>query len=92
MKILLTSIGDLRDYFGREPQEIELNNGATIQDLLLVIDDHWGAILPPYLWDASEKRFRGPVFFLINKEVFQDMQTPLSDGLEIQVMRALVGG
>jgi sulfur carrier protein ThiS len=92
MKIRLTSIGDLRDYFGHEQQEIELDSGATIQDLLLVIDDYWGTVLPPYLWDTREKRFRGPVFFLINKEVVQDMQTPLQNGLEVLIMRALVGG
>jgi len=92
MRIRLTSIGDLRDYFGREPQEIELDSGTTLQDLLLVIDNYWGAVLPSYLWDAREKCFRGPVFFLINKEVVQDMQTSLQDGLEVQIMRALVGG
>ena len=92
MKIFLRSIGDLRDYFGREPQEIELNEMATLRDLLLAIDDHWGKTLPPYLWDSPNKQFRGPVFFLIKKEVAQDLNTPLRDGLQIDVMRALVGG
>jgi len=92
MRIFLRSIGDLRDYFGREPQEIELNEIATLRDLLVVIDERWSKTLPPYLWDAPNKRFRGPVFFLINKEVAQDLNTPLRDGLQIDLMRALVGG
>ena len=91
MKILLRSIGDLRDYFGRDPQEIELKENATLKDLLQAIDEQWGSALPPYLWDRANKRFRGSVFFLINKEVIQDIHTPLRDGLPIDLMKALVG-
>ena len=92
MKIRLRTIGDLRDYFGREPTEIELKEGATLRDLQLAIDARWGGILPAYLWDRNAMQFRGAVFFLINKEVVQDLQTPLQDGLQIDVIKALVGG
>jgi len=92
MKILLRSIGDLRDYFGRDPQEIELKENATLKDLLQAIDEQWGSALPPYLWDRANKQFRGSVFFLVNKEIVQDIHTPLRDGLPIDLMKALVGG
>jgi molybdopterin converting factor small subunit len=92
MKIRLKSIGDLREYFGREPQEIDVANGSTFEDLLIEIDERWGATLPAYMWNAEEKRFRGPVFFLIDKEVVLDMNTKLQDGLEVRIMRALAGG
>lgn len=92
MKIYLRSIADLRDYFGRAPQEIELEETATLQDLLLAIDSRWGKDLPSYLWDPAKKQFRGPVYFLIDQEVVQDMRTPLKDGLQIDLMKALVGG
>lgn len=92
MKIRLRTIGDLRDYFGKEPAEIELNEVATLRDLQLAIDARWGTILPPYLWDRGAMQFRGAVFFLINKEVVQDLKTPLQDGLQVDVLRALSGG
>ena len=92
MKIFLTSIGDLRDYFGRDSQEIVLSENATLNDLLLEIDSRWGRTLPPYLWDQRKKIFRGSIFFLINKEVAQDPNLPLTDGLQITLMKALVGG
>lgn len=92
MKIFLTSTGDLRDYFGRDPQEIVLTENATLRDLLLEIGNRWGRKLPPYLWDQSKNIFRGSVFFLIGKEVVQDTNLPLSDGLQITLMKALVGG
>lgn len=92
MKIWLKSIGDLRDYFGREPQEIGLDEKATLLDLLLIIDKRWGEELPGYLWDANEKHFRGPVFFIINGEVVQDMRAPLQDRSQVTLFRAISGG
>ena len=92
MKIWLKSVGDLRDYFGREPQEIDLNEKATLQDLLLIINERWGEELPGYLWDNKIKYFRGSVFFIINDEVVQDMRTPLQDKSQITLFRAMSGG
>ena len=92
MKIWLKSIGDLRDYFGREPQEIGLDEKATLWDLLLMIDERWGEELPGYLWDAKKKHFRGSVFFIINEEVVQDLQTPLQDTSQVTLFRAMSGG
>lgn len=92
MKILLRSIGDLRDYFGKEPQEIVFEENATYYDLLSAIDSAWGTKLPPYLWDTKKKQFKGPVFFLLNKEVVMDLNTPLQDGSRVDLLRALVGG
>ena len=92
MKIWLKSIGDLRDYFGREPQEIGLNDKATLWDLLLMIDERWGEELPGYLWDSKKKHFRGSIFFIINEEVIQDLQTPLQDKSQVTLFRAMSGG
>ena len=92
MKIRLKSIGDLRDYFGREPQEIELPADASVRALLAAIGERWGSALPPYLWDPEKGQFRGAVFLLADQHVIQDMETPLRDGQEIVLMRALSGG
>jgi hypothetical protein len=92
MKIWLKSIGDLRDYFGREPQEIDLNEKATLKDLLLIIGERWGEELPGYLWNKKELRFRGSVFFIINEEVVQDMRTHLQDKSQVTLFKAISGG
>ncbi len=92
MKVYLKSIGDLRDYFGREPQEIELPADAPFRELLTIIAERWGTALPPYLWDPEKRQFRGAVFFVVDKQVVQDMEMPLRDGQEIVLMRALSGG
>jgi len=92
MKIKLKSIGDLRDYFGREPQEIEMPDKAVMADLFGVIEERWGSVLPAYLWDREKKRFRGAVALLVDKKVIHNMKTPLKDGMEIQLLKAIAGG
>ena len=92
MKVYLKSIGDLRDYLGRDPLEIELPAGAVFEELLVLIGERWGKVLPPFIWDSDKQQFRGAVFFVIDKHVVQDMATPLQDGQEIALMRALSGG
>jgi hypothetical protein len=92
MKIHLKSIGDLRDYFGRATQEVELDEGSSFEDLLETIGERWGPHLPHYLWDAQKNRFRGAVFFLMSEHVVQDLGSPLEDGGEVVLMRALSGG
>jgi hypothetical protein len=92
MRVWLKSVGDLREYFGRETAEIELPEQATIQDLLLAIHQRWGASLPAYLWDGQAKEFRGPVVLLIDNTLILEKSTPLLDGMLVNVMKALAGG
>ena len=92
MKIRLKSIGDLRDYFGREPREIELPENAIMGDLFPVINEYWGTILPAYLWDREKLCFKGAVVLLVDKRVIHDFKTPLKDGMEVQILKAIAGG
>jgi hypothetical protein len=92
MKVTLKSIGDLRDYFGRPPRLVELPDAATAGDLLHWIDNEYAARLPAYLWDSQKHTFRGPVLLVIDKKAVLDMGTPLVDGGEVYIMKALAGG
>jgi hypothetical protein len=92
MKVGLKAIGDLRDYLGRGIQEIDLDEGAHVTDLLHAIELRWGAGLPAYLWDSQIHKFRGPVVLVIDKRTVQEVDTPLKEGMEIIVMKAIAGG
>jgi molybdopterin converting factor small subunit len=92
MKIHLKSIGDLRDYFGQVAQEIELHEGASFGDLSKKLGERWGSQLPAYLWDGPKNRFRGAVYFVMDGHAVQDFDTPLEDGSEVILMRAISGG
>lgn len=92
MRIILKPIGDLRDYFGREPLEFELPENAMSKDLLTIIGEGWGPKLPAYLWDVQKGAFRGAVYLVVDNKVIQDLNTPLHDGIEVVLLKALSGG
>lgn len=92
MIVTVRGIGDLSEYFGKQPRAVELAEGARIRDLLERIEVLWGAGLPAYLWDFEQHRFRGPVVMVINKKAVMDMDAPLSDGIQVGIMRAVAGG
>ncbi len=92
MQVYLTCIGDLQAYFGREPHRIELPADASIAALYLAIDERWGKGLPPYLWDPERRRFKGPVYLIIDGKIVSDVSTPLQDGAQVKLMKALAGG
>ena len=92
MRIQLKTRGDLGEYFGKAPHEIELADGASFGDLQAIIGSRWGAKLPRYMWDTEKQRFRGAVFFVLDKHVVQDMDMPLEDGGEVMLVRAISGG
>ncbi len=92
MRVSLKAIGDLRDYFGRDPEIIELPEGAVAQDLLNAIHARWGASLPAYLWNQQTHQFKGPVLLVVDKKAIRDLTFPLADGIEINLFRAVAGG
>jgi molybdopterin converting factor small subunit len=92
MHVTVRGIGDLKDYLGKGPWEVDLAEGACARDLLQQIEERWGANFPPYLWDSGQHQFRGPVFLVVNRKVLQDMDAPLQDGMEVRIMRAIAGG
>jgi molybdopterin converting factor small subunit len=92
MNITVKGIGDLAVYFGKEPREVELPDHACVRDLLQRIEQYWGTIFPPYFWDYEKHQFRGPVILVINKKAVQDLNTPLQNGVEVRIIRAVAGG
>lgn len=92
MRVFLKAIGDLRDYFGRDTEIIELPDGAVAQDLLNAIQERWGASLPAYLWNQDTRQFKGPVLMVFDKKAIRDLAFPMVDGMEINLFRAVAGG
>ena len=92
MIVIVKVIGDLKDYFGKEPHEIELPEHARVRELYQRIEQFWGAEFPPYLWDFEKHQFRGPIFLVMNKKALQDLDAALENGSEINIIRAIAGG
>jgi molybdopterin converting factor small subunit len=92
MIIHLRIFGSLKDYLGDASPDAELPEGATVRDLLNLIESRWGNTLPPELWDAETKRFRAPVLMISQGTDLHDLGIRLSDQQEIFLLMPLAGG
>ena len=92
MKFTVRAMGEMQQYLGGPRLEVRLPDGARLSNLLLYLDRRLGRRFPEHLWDASARRFRGPVVIMIDKQAITDPNTPLSDGQEVTIHKVLVGG
>lgn len=91
MIITVRAFGPLKHYLGEDRQQVELPRGATLQDLMHVIDTNWGRVLPSQLWDTEKKRFHG-VIILVDSTPVQELDTPLKENQEVHLVKVMVGG
>ena len=92
MRVFLQAKGMLQRHLGAEPREIRLPDNATLRDLLDHFHRHLSPSLPAYLWNAAERRFRGPVVITLGERVATNPTTPLADGQTIRLYKGFVGG
>lgn len=92
MKVRVKAIGTMMDYLGEETIDIHLTDGATLQNLFEYFDTHLSSLIPAFLWNKRKRQFRGPVVVTIDQTVVRNLKTPLKNGQEIQLVKAIVGG
>jgi hypothetical protein len=92
MEISFHSIGKMKEYFGSEAEVIELNEHATILDMVKFIKLRWNENIPEFMWDNKKNDFRGPVMLIVNGVVQLDRSAPLHQGDVIQISKVMVGG
>ncbi len=91
MTINVRAFGSLKHYLGEDRQHLELPEGATLQDLMHIINTKWGGVLPPQLWDANKTQFHG-VNILVNNTPVKELDTPLRENQEVLLVKVMVGG
>jgi molybdopterin converting factor small subunit len=92
MKVRLKSSGYLRDFFGKEPEEVELPENSTVQDLLHWIEEHHASEFPPRIWDFGQHRFCAPVVLMVDGRAAPGNTTPLRESEEVLVLYPVAGG
>jgi molybdopterin converting factor small subunit len=92
MLVRLRVFGSLSRYLGGTRQEVELSTGATLRDLLNLVDAQWGRELPSRFWSEQNKRFQGPVLIMSEGVDLYDEDTPLWDQQEIMLLVPLSAG
>lgn len=92
MLIRLRVFGALERYLGGDHHEVELPQGATVRDLMDLIDERWGDELPSQFWDPEMKRFKGPVLIMSEGVDVLDQDMPLADQQQLMLLVSLSGG
>ena len=92
MKVTLLIKGYLNKFFEQSQFELDLEEGATLADLLIAIDSRFGESLPKSIWAHEKKKFRGPVVVSIGEQSVSDPSFPLTDGQQVSISRFIIGG
>jgi hypothetical protein len=92
MVIHIKGLSTFSRCFGEDSQQVELPAGATLQDLMYVIDTKWSGILSPQFWDADKKKFRGVVVVAIDNNAIREPTTVLQNNQEVLLVKILAGG
>jgi hypothetical protein len=92
MNFYLRALGEFQHYLGSERLQVELPDGAPLQDLLAAVDRRWGEQLPSRLWNREQKRPESSVMVLFNGKAAGRLDSPLVDGQEVILIKMGVGG
>ncbi len=92
MKITVTFVGLLRQQVRTACVEVDLSDGADLQELLDYIDRQFGPGMGPRIWDRDRRMFRTGVRIAGDDRYLESPDTLLRDGEQISIMPAMAGG
>ncbi len=92
MKITLTFLGLLRQQVQTACVDVDLSDGADLQELLDYIDRQFGPELGPRTWDKDRRMFRSGIRVAGDDRYLESPDTLLRDGQQISIMPAISGG
>jgi molybdopterin converting factor small subunit len=84
--------GLFRRYVGEKDRVFDLPDGSNAGDLLRLIGNEYGSLLPPNLWDEKSGSFHRSIRLARNGRPAQDEIELLQDGDNILLIFALAGG
>jgi molybdopterin synthase sulfur carrier subunit len=94
INITIRTIIGLKEILGNEAIEFSIPEGTTVNSLVVLMVEKWGAQLTPYFSDAEDDRPLPKIRIAVNgKDIgfLQGMETELREGDEV-LMLPLVGG
>jgi molybdopterin synthase sulfur carrier subunit len=95
MRITLHTILGLKQVIGQRQLEIDLPDGATVNDLLSYMTKRWGGGLSPHLFEPESHILLPHLRIMVNGQTIQFLrgtETPLKDGDEVLLLPLVSGG
>jgi len=95
MKITLHTILGIKEIVGQRLTEVNLPQGATVQDFLTYVRERWGDKLSARLFDPDSGVVLPYVRIMVNGQTIdylEGVETPLKEGDEILILPPVSGG
>ena len=95
MRITIHTILTLKKFIGARQLDVELGEGASVDDLLLLMKKKWGEALSSHLFDPETGRLIPHVRVMVNGrqiEFLNGVETPLHEGDEVLLLPLVAGG
>lgn len=94
MKVKIRAFANLADLVGRGAVELELPEGATVEDALRALFDRFGKALEFMLTDGRGRLADFVKVFLNGRDIdfLSGLKTPLKDGDELYIFPPVGGG
>jgi sulfur-carrier protein len=95
MKVTIHTILTLKKIIGARQLDVELNEGASVDDLLLLVRERWGEALSSHLFEPETGHLIPHVRIMVNGrqiEFLKGVETPLCEGDEVLLLPLVAGG
>jgi len=92
MKIYFERIGYIKKYYVQEPDCLILEDGATLKDFCIKVNETAEGTSRHSIWNSEEKKFRGPVVASVDGKIVKDLNYKLEDGQRVRLLYSIVGG
>lgn len=95
MKVTMKFLTGVRTLIGKSREELTLEEGSTVEDLLQKLSEKYGSRFKEYVYDEKTKNPKGYIQFLIdgrNVAILNGMKTRLHDGCQVAIVPLMRGG
>ena len=95
MRVRIKYFGLLRSRFQRDPEEVDLSEGAKLRDLFSHLGDRHGEEFVTNIFNPVEKEIREDILVNLNDvpvRLMKGLDTELSEGDQIDILALFLGG
>ena len=95
MQVKVHYISLVKSYTSKSQEEITLNEGANLSELLDTIAGNYGKQFTAEVYDPNKKEMKQTFVAMVNgilMEQLQGMKTPLKNGDSVILMSLMTGG
>ena len=95
MKVTVKFLTAVRNITGKSREELMLEEGSMVEDLLQKLSEKYGSRFKEYVYDEKTKNPRGYMQFLIdgrNVAILNGMKTKLYNGCQVAIVPPMRGG